>query len=333
MIFIFDSCGGLCNQILDINNDENEDILMTTDNAIYIKYGEQNSESRSKNNNSLTTYYSKFYSYASQNTRNRYITSLDQLRENSDAYGFTEINDITIKVVEKNKETKNFKTKGQNFDTLQMSWRNNATLGEEVDGYLIKVTKKIDDKDTPSSFRDFLLSPEKPRYLLILPKDTDYTNILLTIDENYTKRPVNLDLDEKIIAVEYYNPANTEISITFKNLPRERLYTSIATLNINQEELSNTQQKSLVLYKKTSPWSNQTVAGLQELGDISGPVGDIMLWRNLTDETVSTGLFHEGYINTNYTLKSLRTDNVAVTKMIVQKDGITIAEKDNDTQT
>ena len=98
-------------QVLDINNDENEDILMTTDNAIYIKYGEQNSESRSENNHSLTTYYSKFYSYASQNTRNRYISSLDQLRENGDAYGFIEINDITIKVVENNKETKNFKTK------------------------------------------------------------------------------------------------------------------------------------------------------------------------------------------------------------------------------
>jgi hypothetical protein len=120
-------------QVLDINNDENEDILMTTDNAIYIKYGEQHSESRSENNHSLTTYYSKFYSYASQNTRNRYISSLDQLRENGDAYGFIEINDITIKVVENNKETKNFKTKGQNFDTLQLSWKNSAILGEQVD--------------------------------------------------------------------------------------------------------------------------------------------------------------------------------------------------------
>jgi hypothetical protein len=115
-------------QILDINNDESEDILMVTDNAIYIKYGKQNSESRSENNNSLTTYYSKFYSYASQNTRNRYISSLEQLRENSDEFGYTEINDISIKTIETNKETKNFKTKGQSFDTLQMSWKNSNIL-------------------------------------------------------------------------------------------------------------------------------------------------------------------------------------------------------------
>ena len=320
-------------QVFDINNDKNDDILMTTDNAIYVKYGKQKSESRSKNNNSLTTYYNKFYSYANQNTRKRYISSLDQLRENSDAYGFTKISDITIKVIEKNKEIKNFKTKGQNFDTLQIWWKNSAMLGEKIDGYLIKVTKKIDDKDTPNSFRDFLLSPEKPKYLLVLPKDTDYKNILLTIDENNTKRPVNLDLNEKILAIEYYDPANNDISVTFKELPRERLYTSIATLNITQEELTFAQKKSLILYKKSSPWSNQTVAGLQELGDVSGPVGDITLWRNLTKETMSTGSYHEWYINTHYTLKSLRTDNVAVTKMIVQQDGEIMGEKNNDTQT
>ena len=66
------------------------------------------------------------------------------------------INDITVKVVEKNKEVKNLKTEGQTFDALQLSWKNSDTLGEAVDGYLIKVSNKIDDKDTPSSFRDFL---------------------------------------------------------------------------------------------------------------------------------------------------------------------------------
>jgi hypothetical protein len=57
------------------------------------------------------------------------------------------------------------------------------------------------------------------------------------------------------------------------------------------------------------------------------------LWRNTTNEAVSTGVAHEGYINTNYTLKSLRTDNVIVSKMIIQKDGQTILEKDNQSQT
>jgi hypothetical protein len=66
-----------------------------------------------------------------------------------------EINDITIKMIDKNKEVKNFKTDGQSFDNLQLSWQNSKKMGEVVDGYLIKVSTKIDDKDTSSSFRDF----------------------------------------------------------------------------------------------------------------------------------------------------------------------------------
>ena len=66
---------------------------------------------------------------------------------------------------------------------------------------------------------------------------------------------------------------------------------------------------------------------------MTAPVGDVVLWRNITNEAISTGLTHEGYINTNYTLKSLRTDNVVVAKMIIQKDGKTILEKNNTSQT
>jgi len=66
------------------------------------------------------------------------------------------IDDMTIKVIDKNKETKNFRTEGQTFDNLQLSRQNSKSLGEPVDGYIIKLSNKIDDKDTPSSFRDFL---------------------------------------------------------------------------------------------------------------------------------------------------------------------------------
>lgn len=72
---------------------------------------------------------------------------------------------------------------------------------------------------------------------------------------------------------------------------------------------------------------------MQNLGDITAPVGEVVLWRNMTNEAISTGVTHQGYINTNYTLKSLRTDNVIVAKMIVQKDGKTILEKENTSQT
>jgi len=68
------------------------------------------------------------------------------------------------------------------------------------------------------------------------------------------------------LAVEYFNPDQSKISVTLKDLPRKRLYTNLATLTITQEDLLNdNQRKTLTLYKKTSPRSNQTVAGMQNL--------------------------------------------------------------------
>jgi hypothetical protein len=134
------------------------------------------------------------------------------------------------------------------------------------------------------------------------------------------KTPINVEIGDKILAVEYFNPDQEQINVTLKNLPRKRLYTNLATLTISQDELSNSQRDSFTLYKKTSPRSNQTVAGMQNLGDVTAPVGEISLWRNATSETISTGTTHEGYINTTYTLKSTRTDDVIVAKMIIQKD-------------
>lgn len=323
----------------DLNNDGKKDILMYDTNTIYIKYAQQNDESLSKWGNSLTTKYTKRYSYANEhpgnilNPNQWYIKSLDQLRNNSDTYGYTTINDLTFKIVDKNKEVKWFSTKGQNFSTLQLWRKNSQSLGENVDGYIIKVHNKIDTKDRPSSFWQFLGIGEKPKYIVVLPKGTDYKKWLLTIDNDYIKKPINLELGDRILAVEYYDPAKEDITLSFKDLPREWLYINIATLTITQDDLSTNQQKSLILYKKSSPWSNQTVAGMQNLGDIEAPVGEIVLRRNMTNEAIGTGVALEGYINTKYTLKSTRTDNVIVSKMLIQKDGQIIAEKDNQSQT
>jgi len=328
---------------LDLNNDELSDILMYDSNTIYIKYAQQESEHFSEGNNSLTTYYTSsnnFYSYANEhpwtwlNGQQRYIKSLDQLRDVADAYGYIEINDITIKVVENNKEVKNFKTEWQTFDTLQLSRKNSTSLGEQADGYIIKVSKNVDNKDNwgNSRFQNLLWIEKKQKYILVLPQDTDYKKWLLTIDESFEKNPINLELGDSILAVEYYDPGEENISLTFKELPREWLYINIAALTIRQDELTNSQKKSFTLYKKTSPRSNQTVAGMQNIWDVSAPVGDIVLRRNKTSQVVSTGVVHEWYVNTSYTLKSTRKDDVVVKKMIIQQEGITLLETGNDTQ-
>lgn len=246
----------------------------------------------------------------------------------TDENGYLEINDITIKLIDINKEPKNFKTDGQSFDNLQLSWKNSQKLGEAVDGYLIKVSNKIDEKDISSSFRDFLRRGDKAKYIIALPQGTDYEKSMLMIDGT-TKSRITSQLGSSILAVEYFSPGQDKISVTLKELPRKWLYTSVATLTIDQQELTSSQQKTLTLYKKTSPRSNQTVAGLQNLGDITAPVGETTLWRNSISETISTGVVLEGYINTLYTLKSLWTDDVVVQKMIIQKDGTTILEKEN----
>jgi hypothetical protein len=67
------------------------------------------------------------------------------------------------------------KTDGQTFDSLKFSRKNSKMLGEEVDGYIMKVSEKIDEKDTPSSFRDIFGTTDKAKYILILPENTDYT--------------------------------------------------------------------------------------------------------------------------------------------------------------
>jgi len=67
------------------------------------------------------------------------------------------------------------------------------------------------------------------------------------------------------LAVEYYTPGQSTLRITLKDLPRKWLYTNIATLTNTSKELSKKQQEVLTLYTKTSPRSNQTVAGMQIL--------------------------------------------------------------------
>lgn len=163
------------------------------------------------------------------------------------------------------KEIKNFQTAGQSFDTLQLSRKNSANLGEKVDGYVIRISNKIDAKDISRSFRDLHARGEQSKYILILPQNTEYEKGMISIDDDLIKKRITSQLGNSILAVQYFNPNQDTVSITLSDLPRKRLYTSIATLSIDQSVLTENQQKVLTLYTKTSPRSNQTVAGLQNL--------------------------------------------------------------------
>lgn len=158
----------------DLNNDSKADIMMYDSNSIYIKYADQEDHHKTERGNTIGTHYRNFYSYATEHRRNWYISSLQQLEDNSDEYGYTTINDVRIKVIDKHKETKNFKTDGQTFDTLKISRTNGKSRGEDIDGYLIKMTNQIDKPKNITHFRDFLLDRDATQYVLILPENTSY---------------------------------------------------------------------------------------------------------------------------------------------------------------
>ncbi len=299
----------------DLNNDSLPDILMYDGNSIYIKYAKQESENFTQGGNSLIKHYSTFYSYE--------IQSIEQLMNATDTYGFLTIDDISIKVIDINREAKNFKTEGATFDNLSLGRTNSSILGEQADGYIIRLSYRVDAKDIPSSFRKNLFwTSEKPEYILVLPEGTQYTWANISIDSSMEEVSIANQLWDSILGIEYYNSNQKDISVILKNLPRKRIYTSLATLTAAGSP-------SQIVYKKTSPRSNQTVAGMQNLWDNRPPMGEMALQRNMTKEIISTWLDHEWYINTSYTLKWIWTDDVIVARMIIQKDGQTIIDQDN----
>jgi hypothetical protein len=50
----------------DFNNDNKDDILLWDANNVFMKYADQETEHFSEGNNTLTTYYTKFYSYENE---------------------------------------------------------------------------------------------------------------------------------------------------------------------------------------------------------------------------------------------------------------------------
>ncbi len=73
---------------------------------------------------------------------------------------------------------------GQSFDTLQLAWENNGSLGENVSGYIIKFTHKVNNfLDKIQTFNFFGRSTMDTKYIIVLPNDTPYKTGLLSVDD------------------------------------------------------------------------------------------------------------------------------------------------------
>jgi len=296
----------------DLNNDWKSDLLMRDTNNIYIKYAKQNSIHTSKWWRTIWKFYSNFYSYPA-------INSPEKLKADSNAW-YIDFNGLEVKVTDENREVKNFKTIWQSFDTLQFSRKNSKLMWDSPAWYIIKLNNRVDTNSDKNEILNLLDQDIiNMKYILILPDWVDYATWILSVD-NISKRPIKFLLTWTVLSVEHFNPDQDDLWLVLHDLPRKRQYVQIATLAQDEVKgwLFNTTRYAF--YSVNSPRSNQTVAGSQILGDNDGPVAEITLHRNITNENVWTWNNLDWFISTQYSLNALWTDNVSVKEMIIEQD-------------
>jgi hypothetical protein len=221
---------------------------------------------------------------------------------------YLEIWDISIKIYSPDFEVKNFKMWWQTFETISFSRLNSLFMWDNPDWYLIKINQRIDtfhDKD--QIIDSFNKDKINKKYILMLPIWFEYTWTKIRLEE-WTYRTEKL-LTWTINQIIYFNPANETINAVLNSLPRNREYTKIATLKLENQ----------ILFIN-SPRSNQTVGGIQILWDNKWPQATVTLYRPLIKQTIWTWENLKWFVGTNYTLNATREDNVAVSKMRIEKD-------------
>jgi hypothetical protein len=113
--------------------------MMRDANTVYVKYRNENNSNET--NAALEDPDETYYEYN--------IKNIERLEKKQDE-GYIKIRNISLKMRDPLQEVKNFKAKGQTFDTLTFGWLNSIFGGDETDGYLIKLNHRIDtyeDKD------------------------------------------------------------------------------------------------------------------------------------------------------------------------------------------
>lgn len=279
----------------DINKDNKKDILMRDSNNIYLKFNSQ------EDNNPNTKYNSKYYiyNYPIENYNSIQLITKDW---------YLDIQDIDIKIYSENQEVKNFKMLWQTFDNISFGFLNSDIIWDNPDWYLLKINQRIDtffdkDKIIDNNNKDKI----NKKYILILPKWTEYTWKKIKIEE-WSYRIEKL-LTWTISQIIEYNPSKENINLTISSLPRNRQYSQISTLKEQND-----------MFFINSPRSNQTVWWIQLIWDNKWPEVTISLYRPLVQQTIQTWENLEWFIWTNYIINALREDNIAVSSMWIEKD-------------
>lgn len=301
---------------IDVNNDSQKDILLYDQNTVYLKLA-----GTPKITDTSTTVYAT-----------PIFNSPSDIKDSANTDGYIQIRDLKLKVFDINYEVKNFKLQGQNFENIAFSWSNALFSNDDVQWYIVQLSKRVDTmkEDRSNSDISSLGVPKvlRNQYVLVLPvSNQSYTGMLIDIKKSDLRKRRIADLmTGQILDIVYYNPSDETISVWLKDLDRNRYYARVASL-IKLPEWGN------ILFQSASPWSHQEVAGTQILGDGQPPVPEITLIRKKTSKEVSRGLNLNWLINTTYDIKAVWTDNVQVSGAWIQYSWNTLMSVKEDTIT
>ena len=267
--------------------------------SIYIKY-----------RNGYTNYNNARYNDAS----NYYLYKIDSyedlLPESND--WFIKIKWKYFKLIDSNREVKNFKYVWETFDTIKISRSNSDNYGDNVDWYLVKMIHRVDQFNDHENLMHLWNNEEifDKKYILVLPEQSAVTWMNLQIEEGILNNIEQLIWTwSEIFSLFSYNKTDEIINLIVTDIPRNWQYSEIYTLNF----VDNT-------YLISSSSSNQVVAWPQIIADDEWPDPTIKLYRPATDKVVSEWISLEWFVWTNYILQVDWEDNVALDEIWIANE-------------
>ncbi len=277
----------------DMNQDKKADLIFWDSNSVSIKYANK----KDQGNNGKD---SNYYLIMPQLQKKQTYENLSSQR-----FGSRD----KVKLYDDTREIKNFELLGQSFDTLSFARRNT----NQSSGFIMRMSNSVDA---------FLEKTEaQPNYVLFLPEGTATTQEKLQVGNSTFK--IQDQVGKNISEILFYNPADSELSFTIQNIPRNRKYLQIAGIKKENE----------MLYTINSPRSNQIVWGRQLIADSKGPKVSAQLIRSKKNAIIDEGLELEGVIGTYYDIKVNRNDESKLKEASIKKAGKIIQQESFESET
>jgi hypothetical protein len=293
---------------VDFNKDWLKDILLWTNNSVYIKWADQNDKFGVNNK-----HYNYYYVIP---VLNKY----EDIKQYVDERWYFVFNDDTkLKLLSDDYEVNNFSNDGNTYDSITLSWFN-----DWADAYILKLVPRVDyyyDKNDDIKDIYNVWNFEEKR-IVVFPKDSNVNRVILNTDK--LKWYLYQFAASKKVYVFKKDFSDDILTINFSFDPRKWRYVRIAKLKLVKKD-----DNWYYYYYLSSPWSNQVVVWRQIWSDNQLPTVDIMLIRKKTWEIVSRWKNLVGYINTHYQLKAEWTDNGIVIKSWITDTGWNLIKEVN----